>query len=86
VLSKESLSSLDVPLISDDSCFLVSIEKSAKTEVVSAISQNIERNTTFTLVVWLFNVPPLEEQGEIIFSDSENVLVRQNGQLFVSVE
>jgi hypothetical protein len=61
VLAEQSLSSVDVSLVSNDTCFLVRVEKSAETMIVSAISQDVERNSALTRIVGLLSIFLLEK-------------------------
>lgn len=76
MLAEKILSSFEILLISDDSCILIGVKKHAESMVVPAIFQNIERNTAFSLVVWLFDILLFKEKSQIIFPHSEDALVR----------
>lgn len=85
-MAEELLSSLDILGVSDNSCIFVSIEQSTKPMVVSAISQDIETYSTLSLIVRLVDVFLLKEESEVIFTDSENTLVRKSWHPFVRIK
>jgi hypothetical protein len=75
VLSKEYLSPLEIPLVSQNSSLLIRVQQTAKAMVIATIPQNVQRNTAFALVVRLFVVFLLKEKGEVFLSNPEYALV-----------
>lgn len=63
MLTKESLSSLDVSLVSNDTCILVRVEKFAEAMIITAISQDAERNSALTLIVRFLDIVLLKKEG-----------------------
>lgn len=85
MISKEILSSFEISLVSNNSCVLIGVKQFAETMVVSTISQNVKRNTAFTLVVRLIDVLLFKEKIQIFLSHSENALVRKNCNFLVII-
>jgi hypothetical protein len=86
VLSKQSYSSLEILSITDNTGLSVCVEKSTQTLVVPAVSEDVQRDSAFALVVWLLHVFLLEEMSHIILSDPKDVLVGQLGLLGMLIE
>ena len=86
VLSEKVLSSLNIRLVADNTSLLIGVQQFAEPMVISAISQDIETYSAFTLVVWLFNIFLLKEKCEIILSNSKDALVRKSWHLFIVIQ
>lgn len=86
VLSKQSYSSLEILSITDNTGLSVSVEKSTQTLVVPAVSEDVQRDSAFALVVWLLHIFLLEEMSHIVLSDPKDVLVGQLGLLGMLIE
>ena len=86
MLTEEGLSSLDIFFITDDSSLFVSVKEPAKSMIVSAISENIQTNSAFSLIIRLVDVFLLKEQCEIVLAYSKDILVCESWHLFVIVQ
>ena len=83
---EEQLSALQVPLVTNNTCVLVSVEQATNAVVVSAISQNVQRDAALALVVGLPNVFLLEKERKIVLAQPEDALVGKRRCLLVMAE
>jgi hypothetical protein len=74
VLSKDLSSSLQVLLVTNDTCLLISVEELAQTIGVAAITDDVESNSTLAFIIRHANVSLIKEQGKIITGEPKNVL------------
>jgi len=81
VLSKQSYSSLEILPVTDNTGLSVGVQKSAQSLIVPAVSEDVQRNSAFALVVRLLHVFLFEEMSHIVLPDPEDVLVGQFGLL-----
>lgn len=54
--------------------------------IISAVSQDIKRNTTFTLIVRLLHIFLFEKVSQVLVANSEDILVGQLGHLRVVIK
>ena len=82
MLSKDSVSSCNVLLVTDDTCFFVCVQKHAQSMVITTLLEDVQRDSALTLVVGLLNIPFSEEHGQVFLGNPEDALIG-DGRLFI---
>ena len=86
MFAKSFLPTFDISFVSVDSIFRISAQQLTDALIVPTFFKDVERNSAFSGIDWLFDVLLLKQELQIVNTKSENALVGKLWSTFEIIE